>query len=118
MRYLLVMPKGLSKSPGYSVFPHGIAYVSAAMKQAGLEVFTANLEYCEGTTERSLTQLIRDHDIDVVCTSGLSRDYAKVKEVVDCTRRINPRAITVVGGGIITGDPEPCSKNEQEWHGR
>lgn len=104
MRYLLVMAKGLSKSPGYSVFPSGIAYVSAAMKKSGLEVYTSNLEYFKGKTEDVLDEQILGLGIDVVCTTGLSRDYAKVKEIIDVCNSCEKDVITVVGGGIITGD--------------
>ena len=44
--------------------------------------------------------------IDVVCTGGLSLDCHKIKEVIDIARKINPKIITVVGGGIISSDPE------------
>ena len=44
--------------------------------------------------------------IDVVCTGGLSLDCHKIKEVIDISRKINPKVITVVGGGIISSDPE------------
>jgi len=105
VQYLLVMPKGAARSSGYNVFPSGIAYVSAAMKQAGMDVVTANLEYCNGTTEQALKKLILDNEIDIVCTSGLSRDYWRVKDVVDTAKKAKP-VVTVVGGGIITGDPD------------
>ena len=43
MNYLLVMPKKLSTGATTTsiIFPMGIAYVSAALKQAGYCVFTA-----------------------------------------------------------------------------
>lgn len=109
MNYLLVMPKGAAKSSGgYNVFPIGIAYVSASFKKRNPNVYTANLHFCEGDTFQSLKQLIHNNSIDVICTSGLSRDYVKIKEIIDVTRKINPDIITVVGGGIISGDPEPA----------
>jgi len=111
MNYLLVMPKSAAKSSaigGNNVFPVGIAYVSAYLKKNHFRVSTSNLEFCEGDTFHSLKGLIREHSIDVICTSGLSRDYLKVKEVLDAARRIKPGIITVCGGGVISGDPEPA----------
>jgi radical SAM superfamily enzyme YgiQ (UPF0313 family) len=109
MNYLLVMPKGLGKSPGgYNIFPVGIAYISAYLKMKNVRVTTCNLEYRSENTDRLLKSLIAENGIDVICTSGLSRDFPKVKEVVDKARKIKPNIISVVGGGIISGDPEPA----------
>ena len=106
MNYLLVMPKSLGSIDHFNIFPIGLAYVSASLKQAGFRVFTANLDYLEGDTASILERLLREHDINIVCTGGLSRDCHKVKEVIDIARGINPRVISVVGGGIISSDPE------------
>ncbi|MEI7811972.1 MAG: cobalamin-dependent protein [Ignavibacteria bacterium] len=109
MKYLLVMPKTAAKSSGgYNVFPVGIAYVSAMLKKQNFNVYTSNLEFHGGDTFEALTQLILENNIDVICTSGLSRDYYKVKEIINIARQINPNIITVIGGGIISSDPEPA----------
>ncbi len=112
MNYLLVMPKKLSKGANTTsiIFPLGIAYVSAALKQAGYSVFTANLDFPEGDTFSVLGKLLPENQIDVVCTGGLSLDCHKIKEVIDTARKINPKVITVVGGGIISSDPEPAMR--------
>jgi anaerobic magnesium-protoporphyrin IX monomethyl ester cyclase len=107
MNYLLVMPKGAAKSPGgYNVFPVGIAYISASLKRNDIHVNTSNLEFCEGNTFEALHDLIYTNNIDAICTSGLSRDYKKISEIIHCARRINPSILTIVGGGIISSDPE------------
>lgn len=105
MNYLLVMPKSLGSIEHFNIFPIGLAYVSASLKKGGFHVFTANLDYLEGDTYSILEKLLTDHDIHVVCTGGLSRDFHKLKEVIDTARRINPQIITVMGGGIISSDP-------------
>jgi radical SAM superfamily enzyme YgiQ (UPF0313 family) len=109
MNYLFVMPKNAAKSSGgYNVFPVGIAYISAFLKNANMNVMTANLEFYAEDTFNSLRGLISEKGIDVLCTSGLSRDYAKIKEIIDCARWAKRSILTVVGGGIITGDPQPA----------
>jgi len=109
MNYLLVLPKDSAKSSGgYNVFPVGIAYVSAYLKAKGHRVFTANLEFVEGSTHDALKQLIEMHGIDVLGTSGLSRDYKMLKEMIDIARSIKPELLVVLGGGIISGDPMPA----------
>jgi len=112
MNYLIVMAKASSRGETTLdvIFPLGIAYVSASLKQAGYAVFTANLEYCEGDAFSILRKLILDNSIDVICTGGLSRDCNKIKELLDAAREINPKIITVVGGGIISSDPEPAMR--------
>jgi anaerobic magnesium-protoporphyrin IX monomethyl ester cyclase len=106
MNYLLVMPKSAAKSSGgYNVFPVGVAYVSAAMKKHGLSVTTTNLEFDPRSTADALRDLIRSHDIGAVCVGGLSRDYAKIREVLRAAREARPDIITIAGGGIVSSDP-------------
>lgn len=110
MNYLLVMPKRLASIDHFNIFPIGLAYVSASLKKGGYEVFTANLDYLEGDTYSILKRLLSEHDIHVVCTGGLSRDCHKLKEVFDIAREINPAIISVVGGGIVSSDPEAAMR--------
>src|SRR5271165_339004 len=93
MNYLLVMPRSLGSIDHFNIFPIGLAYVSASLKKGGFHVFTANLDYLEGDTYSILEKLLTDNDIHVVCTGGLSRDYHKLKEVIDIARRIDPQII-------------------------
>ncbi len=106
--YLLALPKESAKSSGHNVFPVGIAYVSAYLKAHEHNVYTANLEFFEETTPDALKKLISEHSIDVLGTSGLSRDYKRVKDLIDTARAIKPDLLVVVGGGIISGDPLPA----------
>ncbi|MDP2827501.1 MAG: radical SAM protein [Sulfuricellaceae bacterium] len=108
MNYLLALPKESAKSSGYNVFPVGIAYVSAYLKAHGHSIHTANLEFFAESTFDVLKKLIAEHAIDVLCTAGLSRDYKRVKNLIDTARIINPKITIVVGGGIISGDPLPA----------
>lgn len=109
MNYLFVLPKSSSRSSGgYNIFPVGITYVTAYLKSKGFNVFTANLEFYSGSTYQALARLIKENEIHVVATGGLSRDYLKVREIVDTVKDIKSDILTVVGGGIISGDPEPA----------
>jgi len=112
MNYLLIMHNGISISQDqhFHHFAIGIAYVSASLKQAGFNVFTANLDYIKGETRSILKDLLHTKNIDVLCVGGLSRDCGKIKALIDESRKINPQILTVVGGGIISGDPEPAMR--------
>lgn len=109
MNLLLVLPKESAKSSGgYNVFPIGIAYVSAYLKSKGIRPITSNLEFNSLSTHDALKDLIEKNDIRIVATAGLSRDYYRVKEIVDIAKTIRPEILTVIGGGIISGDPKPA----------
>jgi len=110
MNYLLLMPKSLGSIDHFNIFPLGIAYISASLKNGGFNVFTANLDYIDGDTRSILKELFLVHGIDVICTGGLSRDFHKIKEIIDVTYGINPRIISVIGGGIISSDPQPAMR--------
>ncbi len=108
--YLLIMPRLIqNKGDGYS-FPLGIAYISANMKKAGRNVFTVNLNHRDGNIVEILNDLINKHHIHVVATGGLSFQYNTVKDVIEAAKKANPEIITIVGGGLITGDPEPAMR--------
>jgi len=108
MNYLFVLPKSNSKISWYNLFPFGIAYVSAYLKSQGHRVFTANLEFDPRDTAHAITALLKDHEIDVLCLSGLSRDYKHINPIIDTARTVSDNLVIVVGGGIITADAEPA----------
>ena len=74
MNYLLVMPKKLSTGASTTsiIFPLGIAYVSAALKQAGYRTFTANLDFPEGDNYSILRELMLANRMDAACAAGSS----------------------------------------------
>ena len=106
------MPKKLSTGANTTsiIFPLGIAYVSGAMKQAGFNVYTANLDFPERDTFAVLQELIPAHGIDVICTGGLSLDCYKIIDVITAAKAVHPGILTVVGGGIISSDPETAMR--------
>ena len=104
--FLLVMPRIVNKiGDGYS-FPLGLPYVSSAIKNAGFQVYTYNLNHHEGKVEDLLKEQILLHNIDAVFTGGLSFQYYPLRQLVEAVKNINPELFVLVGGGIITGDPE------------
>ncbi len=107
-KYLLVMPR-LIQNPGdgYS-FPLGIAYISSSLKAAGFEVVTLNLNHRDGDAADIIRNVVEEHGIHVVATGGLSFQYGTVKRVVEAAKRVNGDIVTIVGGGIVSGDPEPA----------
>lgn len=108
--FLLVMPRIVNKvGDGYS-FPLGLPYVSAAIKEAGFSVYTYNLNHHEGNVQDLLLEQIEEHAIDAVFTGGLSFQYYPLRQLVEAVKKIRPDMPVLVGGGIITGDPEAAMR--------
>jgi anaerobic magnesium-protoporphyrin IX monomethyl ester cyclase len=106
LNILLVMPRLVQTIGDGYAFPLGIAYVSSSLKAAGFNVFTLNLNHIEGDVFDILKQTIIKNNINVVGTGGLSFQYPTIRDIVEYTKAINNKLITIVGGGIITAEPE------------
>lgn len=109
MKYLMVMPRIVSKVGDAYQFPLGLPYVSAALKQADIDVLTVNLNQIEGTVEDILIEKIESKNIDVVMTGGLSFQYWPIYQILEIVKK-HTDALTVVGGGIISSDPDAAIK--------
>ncbi|MBA4416597.1 MAG: hypothetical protein C0392_01610 [Syntrophus sp. (in: bacteria)] len=105
LNYLLVMPRFVRNIGDSYGFPLGIAYVSSSMKKAGFNVFTLNLNHCDGTLYDILKSRFENDDIHVVMVGALSAQYSMVRPIIETAKKINESIVTVVGGGIITSDP-------------
>lgn len=106
MNYLIVMPILTEIFDQSYSFPLGIAYVAASLKQTGRNVITYNLNYKTGTIRENLERVIRENDIDVIATGGLTAQYWQLERILAAAREIKPEIVTWVGGGIITSAPE------------
>ena len=109
LKYLIVMPRFIGKTRESYLFPLGIPYISSSLKNAGFQVYTLNLNHLD-SPYKELQQLILKEKIDVILCGGLSPQFSQLKEVFDSALEVAPDIITVCGGGIITGDPEPAMK--------
>lgn len=108
MNYCIVMPRLARDDDVSYAFPIGMAYVSAALKATGRQVFTYNMNYKKGTTFELLSDLIHTHQIDVLASGGLTTQYPELREIFETAKQIKPEIITWVGGGIITASPIPA----------
>jgi radical SAM superfamily enzyme YgiQ (UPF0313 family) len=106
LNFLLVMPR----LDSFNVFPLGIPYISSVMKQAGFNVFTLNLNHIDGDTGDIVNNEIEKNGIDVLMTGGLSAHFNKLNMFIESARLKKPSLKIIVGGGIITADPEVAMK--------
>lgn len=102
---LLVVPRYFStKEYGY-IMPLGILYVSAALKASKVaNVYTVNLNHKEEADDIVLAHLIKENNIQIVGSTGISGQFIEVFPLMKLIKQINPNVITVVGGGMITAD--------------
>lgn len=106
VKCLFVMPQVCRKFGDPYRFPIGMCYISGMIKAKGFNVINLNLNHKKESVELVLEEYIKIHQIDVLLVGGLITHYSKIKKVVDVTKAINPKIITIVGGGVITGRPE------------
>ncbi len=88
-------------------FPLGLGYIAAVLKMTpGLNVFTLNLNHLEGDETEHVLAAIRRWGIEAVLVGGLYLDYRGIKAVLSAVKAHDRRIHTLVGGLIVTGDPE------------
>lgn len=101
LKLLIVAPKVVARAGQYYEFPLGLAYISAALKQAGFIVSCLNLNHYDESPEKLIKRSMKD--VDVVLTGGLSTNYNQIKQVLEVAK---PYTRTVLGGGIISSNPK------------
>ena len=103
---LLVMPKQVRCSGQEYIFTLGLPLISAAMKLCGLEIHTLNLNHFDQSVEETLKEYFIRHGIKAVATGGMSSEFPMVRDVVKTVKTIDLSIITIVGGGLISAEPE------------
>lgn len=106
MDILLVLPRTFINLKEPTHFPIGMAYVSAALKQKGYNVDILDLNFEDGSVEELVIKKLACKKFDIVETGGLITHYDLIEEILNCVKKYDPAIYTLVGGGIITGDPE------------
>lgn len=105
---LLVIPRYRTYGcDGHYVMPMGTLYVSAYLKRSGVaNVVTLNLNHRQGDEREILADVITREKIDIVGIGGLSGEYQDIARMARYAREIRPNIIVMMGGGIVTADPE------------
>lgn len=86
--------------------PIGLAYISAFLKQNGHDVQYLNLNHCDGIVEVLIKDKMSKESYDFVITGGISPFCADIKNCVDSVRRCSSRTRIILGGGLISSQPE------------
>ena len=112
MNCLLVMPAvSHGAYTDYRGFMNSLCYISAVVKNMdGFNVFTLNLTFADEDYQATMRRIMGDQNIDVVLTGGMSSTYHSIREIISNAKYVNPNVLTIVGGSIITGDPEAAMR--------
>ncbi len=109
MKILIVVPRYNEGDYANNVymFPLGLSYISAVLKQAGYHVKCLNLNHYNGRTDHLVQDcLLADLKYDFVCTGGLSNSYHQIKTITDTVHNTETNACVILGGGMISSEPE------------
>lgn len=105
INFLFVVPKFAPKGQFY-FFPFGMGYVISSLKKAGFNVFCLNLCHDDRPAEEQIVDSVEKNKIDVICTGGMTIHWNLIKDILCAVKKHYPGKITIVGGPIITADPE------------
>lgn len=106
MKSLMVVPTYYKRRNRYYQMPLGMAYVNAALREAGLDVQCINLNHIETEDIYAvLADTVVKNDIDCVLCGGISPIWKSLKKVFDTCKKAKPSIITIGGGGCFTSEP-------------
>jgi radical SAM superfamily enzyme YgiQ (UPF0313 family) len=95
--------------------PYGLALVAAVLEKHGhhFQVLDCN---AHRPPDQVIIDILKADDWDVVATGGISTVYGYTKKVLGLAERHAPRALRIVGGGLITSMPEDLMKLLPQIH--
>jgi radical SAM superfamily enzyme YgiQ (UPF0313 family) len=108
MKILMVIPKyNYRKEPDYKYnFPLGLAYILSVIKDKGYSIDCLNMNHLSGKIETILSSAIQKKEYDIICTGSNAMLYSQLKEIITVFRNISARSKIIIGGPIITSEPE------------
>lgn len=105
MNYLIVCPPLSQSSNEKTIIPLGIAYVYSSLKEVRDSVYALNLSAKENI-EEYIKDVILKNNIGCFAIGGISQNYNIIKKILIYVKKINPKIITIVGGGLVTASPK------------
>jgi len=117
MNILIIAPRYTDKKGTYYEYPLGLAYISAVLKSKGYNVTCLNLNNCAEDNKTAITTKIKENNINIVCSGGLSVHFHKIKEIFTIVQDYDNSIITVLGGGLLSSEPEIIFKELNTTYG-
>lgn len=108
MEILLIVPKyNLTKEKDYNyTFPLGLGYISSVLKKNNYSVNCINLNHLFGLTSEIVKSVLDKKKYDVVCTGGNALIFHSISTIAKAVREHKSKPKLIIGGPIITGEPE------------
>lgn len=106
MNILLIVPRFRDSYGEYYEFPLGLACISSMLKKHGYSVLCLNLNHFKESDKKVIEEYLTTHDVQIVATGGLSAHYNKINNIFKCVKEYDESLITILGGGIISSEPE------------
>ncbi len=107
MKILIILPrmKPITTINYNYTFPLGLGYISAVLKEAKYDVDCLNMNHKEGTVDEIMKEVLKKK-YDVVMTGNVWFGYVVIKRIIEATRKYSPKSKIILGGSIVTSDPE------------
>lgn len=86
--------------------PLGIGYVSASLKRAGYDVMVLNPNHALEDLSVLLERAILDFSPAMITAGGMAFHLKQVGEIAAISRRLSPHSAIVIGGALVTHQPE------------
>jgi len=97
--------EGGQKNFNYA-FPIGFGYIAGVLKKNNHEVSVLNLNHHDGLVDDLIRNEMSSNKHDIMITGGLSPFYPNIKIIVDSVRKHAQNVTIILGGGIISSQPE------------
>ncbi len=98
-------PKADKANFNYNI-PVGLGYISSVLKQNNHHVNFLNLNHIDGTADKIIEIELLKNNYEFVITGGLSPFYPNVNAVVESVRKYAPQIKIILGGGLVSSQPE------------
>ncbi|MFA4884263.1 MAG: radical SAM protein [Desulfotomaculaceae bacterium] len=108
MKVLIVSPRWFVGDVIYYryMFPLGLAYLSSVLKKDGHEVDVLNINHYAGPIDDIVRSALGRKKYDQVLTGGISTYLNQIKAVISAVRQADPAVGVILGGGILSSEPE------------
>jgi radical SAM superfamily enzyme YgiQ (UPF0313 family) len=106
MKISIIVPRWVARANDYYAFPLGLAYISSVLKRDGHIVTVLNCNNYHEPVEKLICDFIDTNTPEIVCTGGLSVHFNILRDLLSSVKKVSGNITTVLGGGIISSDPE------------
>ncbi|MGV8120915.1 MAG: B12-binding domain-containing radical SAM protein [Candidatus Xenobiia bacterium LiM19] len=118
-RILVIVPRYTdSDEPDYFYyFPIGVAYVVSALVEGKLPIEVVNFNHMRGSSPVLVKAALDREQFSIVVTGGNNLFYPELKRIITAAREHPSHPLTVLGGPLVTTEPELAFDNIRPDYG-